>query len=464
MTKDFCYDSSTKQFLIVIWILQIYDNFLGEKTKDRADRAQSELVYPIDILGGGTVMGKTALEGIRMLDLSRATAGPFASLLLADLGATIIKIEDPGSQDRQHRAVLDNFVGEDYSFQINGIGTHFLALNRNKESIALKMRNEKGREIFRGLVGKSDIVFSNYRAGVSKKMSIDYESLKKINPRIITCSITGFGENGPLANRASFDTIAQAMGGGMSLTTRSDGHPIRPAIPYGDLGAGLLAAVGMLAAIYAREKTGEGQEVSTAILDGQISFLIYMVADYFASGKVWGPAGIGKRADATHGWYKCKDGGYIATAAAQDKWFQNMCKVIGREDLITDPRFSKAEVRARNREPLIDILSEVFLTKTVSEWDRLLAEADVPCGPVNTIDQALNNPQVIHQGMVGTYPHPSGGAFKAAGNPIKIKGHEQLKNAPPLLGQHTMKYLRDLLGYSEEKLAELKKEGIIEYP
>jgi crotonobetainyl-CoA:carnitine CoA-transferase CaiB-like acyl-CoA transferase len=409
-------------------------------------------------------MSQSPLEGIRILDFSRATAGPFATLLLADLGAAVIKIEDPDSQVRQHRAVLDNFVGEDYSFQIKGIGTHFLTLNRNKESIALKMRNEKGRKIFRELVIKSDIIFSNYRAGVTKKMGIDFESLSKINPRIITCSITGFGESGPLAHRASFDTIAQAMGGGMSLTKNSDGCPIRPGIPYGDLGAGLLAAVGILAAVYAREKTGQGQEVNVSILDGQISFLIYMVADYFASGKVWGPAGVGERADATHGWYKCKDGRYIATAAAQDRWFQNLCKVIGREDLITDPRFSKAEVRARNREPLIAILREVFLTKTVSEWDRLLTEADVPCAPVNTIDQALNNPQVIHQGMVGTYPHPLEGEFKAAGNPIKIKGHEELKNAPPLLGQHTVKYLRDLLGYSEEKLAELKKEGIIGYP
>ena len=409
-------------------------------------------------------MKQSPLEGIRILDFSRATAGPYGSLLLADLGATVIRIEDPGSKEREHRAVLDNFVGEKYGFQIKGIGSHFLALDRNKESVALNMRSEKGREIFRELVAKSDIVYSNYRAGVHKKMGIDYESLSKINPRIITCSITGFGESGPLANRASFDTIGQAMGGGMSLTTNSDGYPIRPAIPYADLGAGLFAAIGILAAMHAREKTGKGQEISVSILDGQISLLIYMVTDYFASGEVWGPAGVGKRADATHGWYKCKDGGYIVVAAVQDKWFENMCKVIGREDLITDPKFNKAETRAQNRDQLLPMLDEVFITRTVSEWDKLLTEAGVPCGPVNTIDQALNNPQVIHQDMVVTCPHPLGGEFKAAGNPIKISGHGQLKDAPPLLGQHTVKYLRDLLGYSQEKLTELKKEGIIGYP
>ena len=410
------------------------------------------------------MMKKSPLEGIRMLDFSRATAGPFASLLLADLGATVIKIEDPSSQDRQRRAVLDNFIGDDYSFEIKGIGTHFLSLNRNKESIALKMWSKTGREIFRELVTKSDIIFSNYRVGVTRKMGIGYDSLSKINPRIITCSITGFGESGPLAQRASFDTIAQAMGGGMSFTTDLDGSPIRPAIPYGDLGAGLLATIGMLVAIYARQKTGKGQEVNASIFDGQISFLIYMVTDYFTNGKVWGPAGIGKRADATHGWYKCKDGGYIAIAAVQDKWFESMSRVMGREDLITDPRFSKAEVRARNRDELLTILNEVFITKTVSEWDKLLSEADIPCGPVNTIDQALNHPQVRHQGMVVTIPHPLVGEFKAAGNPIKIRGYDQFKNAPPLLGQHTLKYLHDLLGYSHEKLAQLKKEGIIGYP
>ena len=409
-------------------------------------------------------MKQSVLEGVRILDLSRATAGPFATGLLADLGATVIKVEDPGSTDRQHRAVLDNYIADEYSFQIGDIGTHFLALNRNKESIALKMRSEKGRAILCDLVRISDVVFSNYRAGVEKKMGIDFESLSKINPRIITCAINGFGETGPLADRASFDTIAQAMGGGMSLTTDASGGPIRPAIPYGDLGAGLYAVVGILSALYGREKTGKGQEVHTSILDGQIYFLTYIITDYFASGKVWGPAGIGQRSDATHSWYKCKDGRYIVTAAAQDKWFEAMCRVIGRDDLIADPRFSQANIRARNRKDLLAILTEAFLAKTAAEWDSLLSQADVPCGPINTIDQAVADPQVLHQEMVVSFPHPKGGEFKAAGNPIKIRGNEQVRMAPLVLGGHTLKYLRDVLGYPEKDLAELKSQGVIGYP
>ncbi len=409
-------------------------------------------------------MTQRALEGVRILDFSRATAGPFATGLLADLGATVIKVEDPNSHDRQHRAVLDNFVADEYSFQIKGIGTHFLALNRNKESVALKMRSEKGRAILHDLVGISDVVFSNYRAGVEKKMGIDFDSLSKVNPRIITCAITGFGETGPYADRASFDTIAQAMGGGMSITLDAAGNPIRPGIPYGDIGAGMYATIAILAALMAREKTGKGQEAHTSILDGQIYFLIYMITDYFASGRVWGPAGIGDRADATHSWYKCRDGRYIATAAAQDKWWEGMCRVIGREDLLTDERFAKPEIRANNRDDLLAILSGAFLGKTAAEWDKLLSEAGVPCGPLNTIDQAVMDPQVNHQGMIVSFPHPKGGEFKAAGNPIKIRGNEQRREPAPLLGEHTLKYLRDLLGYPEEKLAELKKEGVITYP
>jgi crotonobetainyl-CoA:carnitine CoA-transferase CaiB-like acyl-CoA transferase len=404
------------------------------------------------------------LEGITVLDFTRATAGPYGSLLLADLGAKVIRIEPTDSEEREHRAVLDNFVGDTYGFQIKGIGTHFLALNRNKESIALNMRSEGGREIFRKLVPKADVVYSNYGAGVDKKMGIDYETLKEINPRIITCAITGYGPTGPLSRHASFDTIAQAMAGGMSLTTDRYGEPIRPGIPYGDLGAGLYAAIGILAAIQARHNTGEGQEVNVSILDGQVSLLIYMITDYFASGEVWGPAGIGKRADATHSWYKCKDGGYIAAAAAQKKWFEGLCRVIGREDLITDPRFKEPEVRAQNREALKGILEEAFLKRSVSEWEKLLLDADVPCGAVNTLDKAVTHPQVIHQEMVASFPHPLGGEFKAAGNPIKISGQGLLKNPPPVLGQHTVKYLRDLLGYSEEQLTHLKKEGTIWYP
>ncbi len=407
---------------------------------------------------------KAPLEGVRVLDLSRETAGPYGSLLLADLGAEVIRIEHPQSKVRQDRAILDKRVEAKYDFTINGIGTHFLSMNRNKKSVALNMRSEKGREIFLELVRKSDVVYDNYRPGVTKRIGIDYESLSKINPRIITCSITGFGDSGPLSTRPAFDTIVQAMGGGMSITTAEDGRPIRPGIPIGDLGGSMHGVIGILSALYAREKTGRGQEVQVSMLDVQISLLIYMVTDYFASGEVWGPSGLWRRADATHAWYKCKDGEYIAIAAVTDTFFENLCRAIGREDLLADPRFSKGEIRAKNKDQLGSILSEVFLTKTVAEWEKILTEADVPCGPVNTIDKALNNPQVIHRKMVVSYPHPVEGEVKAAGNPIRLSEHEQVYTPPPLLGQHTVEILSGLLGYTQEELARLKEEGIIGYP
>jgi crotonobetainyl-CoA:carnitine CoA-transferase CaiB-like acyl-CoA transferase len=360
-------------------------------------------------------------------------------------------------------------VGDKYSFNINGIGTHFLALNRSKKSVALNMRTGKGRTIFQELACKSDVIYDNFRPEVPKKMGADYETLSKLNPRIITCSISAFGESGPIADRGGYDPIGQAMGGGMSITTAPDGEPIRPGIPIADLGGGLLAVIGILAAIHARDVTGKGQKVTTSILGGQISFLIYMVTDYFASGESWGPSGVGKRLDACRHWYKCKDGEYVITAprftgASSEDWFVNLSKAIGREDLPVDPRFNTDQARSKNRLELLAVLNETYATKTVEEWEKILNAADVPCSRVNTIEKACNHPQVVHEGLVRTYPHPVKGDFKAPAPPIKFGNGERRPTAPPLMGQHTVEVLSDLLGYSREQLGALKKERIIDYP
>jgi len=259
------------------------------------------------------------------------------------------------------------------------------------------------------------------------------------------------------------------MGGGMSITTAPDGEPIRPGIPIADLGGGLLAVIGILAAIHARDVTGKGQKVSTSILGGQISFLIYMVTDYFASGESWGPSGVGKRLDACRHWYKCKDGEYLITAprftgTSSGDWFVNLSKAIGREDLPADPRFKTDQARSKNKAELLAILEETYRTKTVEEWEKILSDADVPCSRVNTIEKACNHPQVVHQGMVRTYPHPTRGDFKAPASPIHFSNGEREPTAPPLLGQHTAEVLIDLIGYSKEQLRALKQEGVIDYP
>ncbi len=409
------------------------------------------------------------LEGVKLLDFTRVTAGPYASLLLADMGVEVIKIEPPTSTFRKPRGMLTTSSGKKYDFAIKGISTHFLSLNRNKKSLVLNMRKAEGKEIFYDLVKKADVVFDNFRAGTPRKMGIDFDTISKINPRIISFSITAYGESGPLSDKGGYDSICQAMGGGMSITTAPDGSPIRPGIPMADVGAGLLSTIGILTALRARDRTGKGMKADTSILGGQLSFLTYMVSDYFSSGESCGPSGVGKRLDPCRHWYKCKDGRYILTAPRHTSpssggWFEDYARAIGQKELAVDPRFQEDDKRLLNRDQLAEILEEAFLAKTVEEWERVFAEADIPCGPVNSIAEACTQPQATHEKMVESYPHPLGGEFKAAVNPIKMRGFKNRRNAPPVRGEHTVEILSGFLGYSDKKLAGLKEKGIIDYP
>ncbi len=328
------------------------------------------------------------LDGVRILDFTQATAGPYGASLLADFGAEIIKIETPASQLRDIIGVLDSTVTGGYDFKVNKISTHFLTLNRNKKSVVINMRTEAGRQVFYKLVAVSDVVYDNYRADTPKAMGIDYDAVSKINPRIISCSITGYGATGPLASKGGYDPVMQAMGGGMSITVSNDGSPVRPGIPLADNTGGMFATMGILAALMAREKTGRGQKVDVSILSGQISLMHYMVTDFFASGESWGPSAIGKRLDSCRHWYKCKNGEWIATTPirTRDKdWFVNYCEALGLERLLQDSRFSDDAKRSVNRDALLAILEENYLTKTALEWEKILQDYDVPCSRVNTI-------------------------------------------------------------------------------
>ncbi|MDY6842473.1 MAG: CoA transferase [Thermodesulfobacteriota bacterium] len=386
------------------------------------------------------------LCGIRIIDLTRALAGPYCSMLLADLGAETIKVEEPGSRLTTSGAGAANVQGE---------STHFLAINRNKKSMVLDLKNEEGRKVFYELTKYADVVLDNYRPGVIERLGVDYDTLKAINPSIICCSLSGFGSKSPYAQRAAYDLVAQAMSGGMSIT--GEPPPVRAGIPLGDLGGGIFAAFGIMTALFHKERTGEGQKVETSLLDSQISFLVYMVLDYFVTGEPPSPVGSGQRTNPLYRPYKAQDKEFIM-AGATPRFWPNLCNVIERPDLETDPRFDTPIKRVENKDELTKIFEEAFSQKTAEEWLNRLIEARLPCAPINNIAEILEDPHVKSQKMVVSSSY-KGETIKVAGNPVKMSAHEDKEYLmpPPEEGEHTDEILSELLGYSFQDIEKLKK-------
>jgi len=394
---------------------------------------------------------ETALANVRIIDLTRALAGPFGSMILGDLGAEIIKIEAVNTKR--------GFTGPT---AYRGQDAYTMSINRSKKSITLDTRTEKGKEIFYNLVKISDVVLDNFRPGVLERLKMDYETLKKINPRIICCSISGFGSSGPYRDRPAYDVIIQALTGSMSITGEEGRPPVRAGIAISDLGAGMFAAHGIMAALYAREHTGVGQKVETSLFESTLALLAYEASIYFVTGEVPGPVGSGHRVLPVYRAFQTQDG-YITVAAVGDK-YPRLFKAMGREDLLKEPLF-KGPSTLENKKPRNAVIQEVFLTKGTDEWMRLLIEADVPCGPVNTLDKALADPQVAATDMVASIEDGSGGQIKQTANPIKMSG-TPLKlrtkySYPPVVGEHTEEVLSQLLGYSKEKIETLQQEKVI---
>jgi crotonobetainyl-CoA:carnitine CoA-transferase CaiB-like acyl-CoA transferase len=385
------------------------------------------------------------LKGVRILDLSQVMAGPFGTLILADLGAEIIKIENPEGGDlcRNNRQYLHK-----------GESSYFLSLNRNKKSVTLNLRNEKAREAFYDLVRISDVVYDNFRPGTLEKLGIDYETLKKLNPRIISCSVTGFGQDSPYKDRPALDLLIQAMGGVMSFTGEEPGRPpVRMGYPMGDLGGAMYATMAVLGALYHRQVTGNGQRCDIAMLDAQISFMTYRAQNYFLADVVPDPIGSAHATSVPIRAFRTRDGKYVTVEASHQKFFRNLCTVIGMPELASDERFVTLDVRGRNREVLLPILEQKFLEKTRDEWMALLIAGDVPAGPVNTLDEALANPSVIARNMVVNADH-LGESIKMVGNPIKMSamGEHTFRGAPTL-GEHNDEVLAQLLGYAPDKIS-----------
>jgi crotonobetainyl-CoA:carnitine CoA-transferase CaiB-like acyl-CoA transferase len=396
------------------------------------------------------------LSNIKVLDLTHMLSGPYGSMILADMGCNVIKIEPPLKGEGTRR-LLEN--DPDYSH--NGMGAYFYTLNRNKKSVAIDLKNEEGLEIFYALIKEVDVVISNFSAGVTKKLKIDFDTLKKINPKIITCTVSGFGETGPNFQRPAFDQIAQALGGGMSITGLSAQDPMRAGIPIGDLGGGMFAVMGIQAAIINRSESGLGQHVDISMLDCQISMLNYMATMHTMSGLIPEPIGNSHFVHMPYNTFHTKDFP-IVIAAVGDQFWPRLLKIF-KDPKLKNPIYEKAIERQKNKKEIENILQKELLNELSEYWLDALEKESVPCARVNNLEQAINDEQVQYRNMLVDVAHPEGGSVKVPGNPIKLSSYENEEySSPPLLGEHTKEVLQKWLNYSEEKLSKLHENKIIE--
>ena len=396
-----------------------------------------------------------ALEHITVLDLTHMLSGPYGTMLLADLGARTIKVEPPGTGEGTRR-LLEN----DPDYARDGMGAYYLTLNRNKRSVCIDLKSDAGRAVFMDLVRQADVVFDNFSVGVPKRLGIDHAALSAVNPRIITCSVTGFGETGPDTQRPAFDQVVQAMGGGMSITGTPETGPVRSGIPIGDLGGGIFGAIGVLAALAERERTGQGQHVDVSMLDAQISMLNYMATMYLMSGNVPQGIGNGHFVHVPYNAYPTADG-HIIVACIGDAFFERFAEFSEIPEL-RDPELRKQPVRYAAKARIDELVARKFRTRTTAEWQELLQKARIPCGPVNNFAQALNDSQVRARDMVVDVKLHTGETVPMPGNPVKLSAAQpRAFTAPPLLGQHTEEVLRDVIGYDAERVAALRAAGAV---
>jgi crotonobetainyl-CoA:carnitine CoA-transferase CaiB-like acyl-CoA transferase len=351
-------------------------------------------------------------------------------------------------------------LASDPANSLEGMGAYFITLNRNKQSVAIDLKSEEGRHQFYRLVEVSDIVISNFGAGVPERLGIDFDTLSVINPRIITCTVTGFGSDGPNCKRPAFDQVAQATGGGMSITGTDPEHPVRAGIPIGDLGGGMFGVMGVLAALYEREQSGCGQHVDISMLDCQVSLLNYMATMHFLSGEDPYPIGNSHFVHVPYNTFRCADG-FIVIAIITDNFWQNLKEVVHCPEF-DDPALDGQPGRWEARDMINRRLNEVLAGATCEHWLQLLEEKRIPCAPVNRFSQALSDPQVRHRNMVVELKHPSGATTQGPGNPIKLSRTAAETFSPaPLLGEHTSAVFSQLLGCSEEEISGLRQRGVI---
>ena len=397
---------------------------------------------------------KQALTGVRVLDLTHMLSGPYGSMILADLGAETIKVEPCYGEGTR------KLLATDPKNSLDGMGAYYITLNRNKKSVAMDLKTPEGLALFKDLVANVDIVISNFGAGVPERLGIDYVSLAEVNPRIITCTVSGFGSDGPGSKRPAFDQVAQAMGGGMSITGPDPQHMVRAGIPIGDLGGGMFGVMGILAALYERERSGMGQHVDISMLDCQISMLNYMATMHFLSGEDPYPIGNSHFVHVPYNTFTCSDGS-IVIAVITDNFWQNLKGVINCSELDI-PKYDTQPGRWEDREMINTRLNKLLSVNTCAHWLALFEAQRIPCAPVNSLSQALSDTQVLHRNMVVDLKHPNGNSTKGPGNPIKLsRSSDEVFTAAPTLGQHTDEVMTQLLNLSVHQIDQMKEQGII---
>ena len=393
------------------------------------------------------------LEGVRVLDLTRVLAGPYCTMMLGDLGADVLKVERPGAGD-DVRAWGPPFAP-------GGESAYFLCVNRNKRSITIDLKTSPGQDLVRELARRCEVLVENFKTGTLDEMGIGYEALRGVTPGLIYCSITGFGTTGPYADLPGYDLIAQAMGGIMSITGEVSGEPMKVGVPIVDISTGMFSAVAILAALRVKERTGQGQRIDMALLDSQIAWLGNVAGNYLVGGQPARRLGNAHPNITPYEVFPTRDG-HVALAVGNEGQWRRFCQVAGAPHLAEDPLFRTNADRVRNREKLVPVMAEVMRRRTSQEWMDLLRADDIPCGPIQTVDRALNDPQVLARGMVVEARHPTAGPVKLVASPLKLcETPPAVRLPPPTLGQHTEEILREMLGLAPQAIADLRDQKVI---
>lgn len=399
----------------------------------------------------GGILLNLPLEDIKILDLSRIYAGPAGSMILGDLGANVIRIESPKGTDSMR----------DWSPFVEGESTYYLSANRNKSSVTINLKSETGRLLFLDLVKSADVVLENYKTGTLDRLGIGYETLTQQNPKIILCSVTGYGQTGPFSNEPGFDPVIQAISGLMDVTGSAEGDPTRVGVPVVDIYSSLYAAISILTALRVRDKGGEGQHIDISLLDVQISSLANIASSYLMSGYISKRLGNQHNNVVPYQVFQCSDRPMMI-AVGNDKQFNKFCEVLNRPEWLSDDKFRFNSSRVENRDELTEQIQPIFLTKSADEWFQILSTNGIPSGPVNNIEQAFKHPQVKARKMVEEVPHPTLGKVKLVRNPIRFSNTPMtIRKHPPLLGEHTVSFLQEELKLDMNEIERLKSEGVI---
>ena len=394
---------------------------------------------------------KLALEGVKVLDLTQIMAGPYCTMMLADMGADVVKVEKPNGGDDTRR------MGPPF---IEGESAAFLGINRNKRSIVIDLRSDAGRELAQRMARGSDILVQNFRPGALERMGLGYEQVREINPALVYCTISGFGATGPYARRGGFDLVTQGMSGLMSVTGHSGGPPAKVGVPICDLNAGMFGAIGILTAYINRLRAGQGQHVDTSLLEGGIAYTFWESAMYFATGDIPEPKGSAHRLTAPYQAFETSDR-YVNIGAANQANWERLCVAIGRDELVTDPRFVEPRDRMNNVDELVSTLEGTFAQHTSDHWLEILEAANVPAGPINDLAQVYDDPQVRAREMMVEIDHPVAGRVKNIGIPIKLSETPgRFQRPAPTLGQHTDEVLTEL-GCSDDEIDKLRTGGAV---